>query len=247
MMRSLAWDGCDNVRDLGGLPTEDGGETRRGAVVRSDNVRNLSATGWQALVDYGVRTVVDLRFEQERAGDPPGDPPAQVGVVHSPFLAGWTPEEGEELRARVDPLEPARRVRETYFHQLVASRENAARVVAAIAHAPEGGVLVHCMGGKDRTGMLSALLLRLAGVSTEAIADDYYESEANLAHLTQRWISSGEDEAERARRAWLAPISREGMVGVIEKLEGRYGSVEAYLLGGGATADELARVRARLR
>lgn len=247
MTRSLTWDGCDNVRDLGGLPTEDGGETRPGAVVRSDNVRNLSAAGWRSLVDHGVRTVVDLRFEQERESDPPGDPPAHVRVVHSPFLAGWTPEEGEELRARVEPLEPASRVRETYFHQLVTSRENAARVVAAIANAPDGGVLVHCMGGKDRTGMLSALLLRLAGVSPEVIADDYYESEANLAHLTQRWIDSGEDEAERTRRAWLAPISREGMVGVIENLEERYGSVEEYLLGGGATKDDLARLRARLR
>jgi protein tyrosine/serine phosphatase len=247
MTRRLAWDGCDNVRDLGGLPTEDGGETRRGAVVRSDNVRNLTVVGWRALVEHGVRTVVDLRFEQERAGDPPGEPPAEVGVVHSPFLAGWTPEEGEELRARVDPLEPASRVRETYFHQLAASRENAAHVVAAIANAPEGAVLVHCMGGKDRTGMLAALLLRLAGVSAETIADDYYESEANLAHLTQRWIDGGEDEAGRARRAWLAPISREGMISVIEKLEERYGSVEEYLLGGGATAEELARVRARLR
>jgi protein tyrosine/serine phosphatase len=245
MTRTLTWDGCDNVRDLGGLPTEDGGETRRGAVVRSDNVRNLSAVGRQALVDHGVRTIVDLRFAQEREHDPPGEPP--VSVIHEPFLADWTPEEGEELRARVEPLEPVQRVRETYLHQLAASRANAARVVAAIAHAPEGGVLVHCMGGKDRTGMLSALLLRLAGVAPGVIADDYYESEANLAHLTQAWIDGGEDDAERARRAWLAPISREGMLGVIEALEARYGSVDEYLLGGGATPEELEEVRARLR
>ncbi|HEY6032238.1 MAG TPA: tyrosine-protein phosphatase, partial [Gaiellaceae bacterium] len=75
MSRALAWDGCVNVRDLGGLPTEDGGVTLRGAVVRSDNARRLSDAGWQALLDHGVRTVVDLRWADERDEDPPGDVP----------------------------------------------------------------------------------------------------------------------------------------------------------------------------
>ena len=57
----LAWEGCLNVRELGGLPTEDGGETVFGRVVRGDNPEQLTAAGWASLADYGVRTVVDLR------------------------------------------------------------------------------------------------------------------------------------------------------------------------------------------
>ena len=69
--RDLAWEGCLNVRDLGGHPTEDGGETRFGAYVRADNLERLTAAGWQALIDYGVRTVVDLRLAGERGDAPP--------------------------------------------------------------------------------------------------------------------------------------------------------------------------------
>ena len=70
LRRSLAWDGCFNVRDLGGLETASGGRTRRGVVVRADNVRRLTAAGWQAALDHGVRRVVDLRFEDEAPGEP---------------------------------------------------------------------------------------------------------------------------------------------------------------------------------
>ena len=87
--RDLVWDGCLNVRELGGLPTGDGGETRFGAVVRADSVRQLSDDGWQALVDHGIRTVVDLRGHDERAEDPPAELP--VEVVHVPFFEADEP------------------------------------------------------------------------------------------------------------------------------------------------------------
>ncbi len=61
--RELVWDGCVNVRDLGGLPTEDGRVTRFGAVVRADNVRRLSDAGWEALAGYGIRRIIDLRWQ----------------------------------------------------------------------------------------------------------------------------------------------------------------------------------------
>jgi protein-tyrosine phosphatase len=73
--RELAWEGCLNVRDLGGHRTTNGGVTRYGAVVRADSVRHLTDAGWQAAVDYGVRTVIDLRADEELEADPPGDLP----------------------------------------------------------------------------------------------------------------------------------------------------------------------------
>ena len=81
--RVLTWEGCLNVRDLGGHVVEDGRTTRFGAVVRADSVRHLTPAGWRALVDYGVRTIVDLRRHDELERDPPLDVP--VEVVHVPL------------------------------------------------------------------------------------------------------------------------------------------------------------------
>ena len=69
--RDLLWDGCLNVRDLGGHPTEDGGETLFGAIVRADSLERLREAGWRALVEYGVRTIIDLRLDEERNGGVP--------------------------------------------------------------------------------------------------------------------------------------------------------------------------------
>ena len=89
LRRSLAWDGCFNVRELGGLQTASGGRTRRGVVVRADNVRRLTGAGWQAALDHGVRRVVDLRFESEVPGEP--DAPATSRWSSSPCARGTIP------------------------------------------------------------------------------------------------------------------------------------------------------------
>jgi len=78
--RNLTWDGCLNVRDLGGLPTSDGRRVRWGALVRSDGIDRLTATGWAALQRHGVRTVVDLRDEEEIGSDVAPRPPGLVTV-----------------------------------------------------------------------------------------------------------------------------------------------------------------------
>ena len=84
MSRVLEWDGCGNVRDLGGHPLEQGGNTRFGVVIRADNVRRLTPTGWETLLEQGVRRVVDLRWHEELAEDPPIDVP--VEVMHVPIF-----------------------------------------------------------------------------------------------------------------------------------------------------------------
>jgi protein-tyrosine phosphatase len=186
--RDLAWDGCLNVRELGGLPTRDGVETRRGAIVRADSVRQLSEDGWQSLVDHGIRTVVDLRGHDERAEDPPAEVP--VEVVHVPFFES-TEAEWEECRAELDAAVAAApdaptATRDVYLVFLERFRSNVAAAVRAVAHAPDGGVLVHCAGGKDRTGLLAAFLLHVAGVDDDEIAADYALSEERLRRGTRR-------------------------------------------------------------
>ena len=243
--RDLVWDGLLNVRDLGGHPTEDGGETRFGEIVRADTVRRLSEDGWQALLDYGIRTIVDLRTDGELQADPPTELP--VTAVHVPFL-----EEDDRVFREVDEAasaapDHAAATRAVYLIFLERFRSNVAAAITAIAEAPEGGVVVHCMGGKDRTGLATALLLRMSGVGIDEIAADYALSEERLKPRHDAWLAEAETEAERERLRRIAATPAEAMVGVLEELERRYGSVEAYLRAGGAPEDIGERVRARLR
>jgi len=244
--RRLDWEGCLNVRDLGGHPTEDGGETRMGVVVRADSVRRLTEAGWQSLVDYGIRRILDLRLESELEEDPPGDLP--VEVVHVSFLEDLPLERQIEIFQRwIDAPDDVTATRDGYLEMLVEYRGNVAAAISAVAGAPEGGVLVHCMGGKDRTGLVAALLLRLAGVSVADIAADYGLSAENIKPLWQIWVEDAGDENERELRRRLSASPAEAMAQVLETLERERGSVRQYLLDAGASDKDLDHVVARLR
>jgi protein-tyrosine phosphatase len=244
--RDLTWDGLLNARDLGGHATEAGGETRWGSVVRADSVRQLSDEGWKAAVAYGIRTVVDLRSGEELAADPPAELP--VDAVHVPFFD----EDRDDVREQVEEAsatapDHATATREVYLLFLEHFRANVAAAIRAVGQAPEGGVVVHCHGGKDRTGLVSAFLLRLAGVAIDEIAADYALSERRLRTRHDEWFASAADEAELARLHRIAATPASSMVDVLEELERRYGSIEGYLRAGGATDEDLDRARARLR
>jgi protein-tyrosine phosphatase len=242
--RDLDWDGCLNVRDLGGHPTTDGGETRFGSVVRADSLRQLSAEGWDAAVAYGVRTFVDLRTDRERAEDPPADVP--VAVVHVQLF-----EEDPAYAAAMDEAtrdieDPADRAAAFYLSWLDRFRENVAAAVGAVARAPEGGVAVHCMGGKDRTGVVVALLLALAGVDAETIGADYALSEERLRPRHDQWLEEAETEEERELIRRISSTPAGAMIRVLDALDRRYGSVEAYLESAGLSREDVALARSRL-
>ncbi len=247
--RDLVWDGCLNVRELGGHPTADGGETRFGRIVRSDSVSQLSDAGWEALVAHGVRTVIDLRGDHEREDDPPRE--LEVDVQHIPFMEAnereWE-EIGEEIEtaaAAAPDVETS--TRDVYLIFLERFKQNVAASVRAVARAPEGGIVVHCVGGKDRTGLLTAFLLHLAGVSDEDIAADYALSEERLLSRHEGWFAAAETEEELERLRRIAQTPPGSMLGVFRELEHRYGSVESYLRSAGVDDEDLDRVRARLR
>jgi protein tyrosine/serine phosphatase len=246
--RTLLWDGCVNVRDLGGIATEDGGRTRSGTVIRSDNLGGLTADGWRSFEEHGVARVIDLRFPEERAQDPPRD--VDVEVVHVSVL-GPSTDDGDEfvrrLRAHLDSVaDVAEHYAWSYVEFLERNRARFGQALAAIADA-EGPVVVHCMGGKDRTGIVAGLLLRLAGVSAEEIGRDYALSGPNLAVDLEGWLDAAPDARERRRREMLSRTPAAGMQRVIEEIERRYGSVAGYLTAAGVTAEQLDALRARLR
>jgi protein-tyrosine phosphatase len=244
--RRLDWEGCLNVRDLGGHPTEDGAVTRMGAVVRADSVRRLTPAGWEALVGYGIRRIVDLRLAWELEEDTPGEVP--VEVVHVPFFEEVSLDKQIEIAELwLSAPDDVSATRDGYLEMLDSYRANVAAAISAVAAAPEGGVLIHCMGGKDRTGLIAALLLRLAGVATADIAADYGLSSENIKPLWQLWVDDAGDDAERELRRRLSASPAEAMVQVLETLERDYGSAEAFLLHAGATQEELERARSRIR
>ena len=247
--RDLHWDGCLNVRDLGGHRTEDGAETRFGAVVRADSMSQLTEEGWRAAVDYGISTVIDLRGDHERQDDPPAELP--VEVQHVPFMeadqSGWDEIIGEVEAAANAAPDIATSTRDVYLIFLEHFKRNAAAGVRAVAHAPAGGVAVHCVGGKDRTGLLTAFLLCLAGVDVEQIAADYAVSEERLRPRHDAWFAEAETDAERERLQRISQTPAESIVGVFDDLERRYGSVEGYLRSAGLNDEDLELARARLR
>ncbi len=246
--RTLVWDGCLNVRDLGGIPTEDGATTRAGAVIRADNLGGLTAQGWRALARHGVVRIVDLRWPEERSQDPPRD--VDVEVVHVSVLGPTFAENRayfEALGAHVDSVEDiADHYAYSYVDFLERNRRHFGAALTAVAEA-DGPVVIHCMGGKDRTGLMAGLLLRLAGVSLDAIGLDYSLSGPNLAVTLDEWLADAPDEGERRRREKLSTTPAAAMTRVIDTIEERYGSVAAYLEAAGLQQDQIERLRARLR
>jgi protein tyrosine/serine phosphatase len=243
--QALEWEGCLNVRDLGGLPTEDGRVTQPGRVVRADNIRKLTDAGWQALADHGVNRIVDLRMPTELAGDPPRE--VAVDVVHVSIFGDDVDEAYvAELDAHLESVDDvADHYAYSYVDWLERYRDQFGRAFAAIADA-DGAVLVHCMGGKDRTGIVSALLLRLAHVPYDAIGDDYAVTAANLEPSTSVWIPAVEDPVERAKWQRLAATPAAAIERVVREIESRYGSVAGYLRAAGVSGEQVQRLQDRL-
>jgi protein-tyrosine phosphatase len=246
--RAIVWDGCVNVRDLGGLPIEAGGETRAGQVIRADNVGVLTDAGWRSVERHGISRIVDLRWPEEVADDPPRD--VAIEVVEVSVLGRSLGEEIDHLReldAHLDNVEDvADHYAWSYVEFLERNRDRFGLALAAIADA-DGPVVIHCMGGKDRTGLVAALVLRLAGVSLDEIGRDYALSGPNLAARHDVWLAKAPTEHDRRRRQKLSQTPADAMRRVVATIEERYGSVAAYLHAGGVSAQQVERLRARLR
>jgi protein tyrosine/serine phosphatase len=236
--RALAWGACLNVRDLGGLATSDGRRLRRGALVRSDQLCRLDDGGRESLLAHGVRTVIDLRTPAEAERDP--DPIwHEHGIDYLQI-----PQQSEQLWREFDPIAKTRAERDALAIDRC-SEQNAA-MARAVAQAAPGGVLIHCLAGKDRTGIAVALLLGLVGVSDADIAADYALSEAALASEKVAALAAAPDEEARGRIERGYDSRAETMLATLAHLRARHGGAVAYLTRAGLTATEIERIRVRL-
>ena len=231
--RHLEWDGCFNVRDLGGLTTTDGRPIRRGAIVRGDSASRLTDVGWSALRAHGIRTIVDLRDPTERIADA-APRPAGLTTVELPledrtdeaFWDRWRHLSGTPLYYRA------------FLEQWP---ERFSAVFAAIAEAAPGGLLIHCAAGRDRTGLVTLILLALAGVAPDEIAADYALS---AERLRVRFASEGRADEDAYAQEHLRQASTSARAVILETLASL--DAAAYLRAGGLRPDQQAAIISRL-
>jgi protein-tyrosine phosphatase len=231
----LLWPDCRNTRDLGGLP-HPGGLTQSGLIVRSDNVSYLTPEGVQAMWDFGVTHVIDLRSESE------------VSQFPSPFAA---PDYGPEYVSRplVDDalaLDLAEVPSMSDRYLMMLDRRQTALGAIFTAMAQVGGpVVFHCYAGKDRTGLVAAMALSLVGVDPGAIASDYAETDLQLAGRYVEWLAAAPPERLEAMRDELR-CPPEWILGVLDHLDRRWGGVEPYLQAGGMDPSDIEHLKEKL-
>ena len=228
MLRHIPLGRMYNLRDLGGYPVP-GGVTAWERLLRGDNLEGLTEEDLRWLLDRGITTVVDLRSEAE-TGRKPDQLASQPGFYyfHCPLLS-----EGDGM----PNLETD--VGQGYFRMLDGS-DLVAKAMRTVAAAP-AGVLFHCTAGKDRTGLLAALLLGLAGAERTELLADYQVSETYLADVIRQIKARVPDLS-----AFAGASKAEYLSGCLDLLEEKYGSIPGYLRAIGLTEEELTALRGKL-
>ncbi len=231
--RRLTWDGCLNVRDLGGLRGPEGA-IRRGVLVRASSMGAPTPAGLAAAREHGIRTVIDIRGADE------------IDARPSPFAPGATYRQ-VPFKEAAGPMSLHRAAAEgtlaEQLRQRAAPDSGLAAIVGAIAEA-EPGLIVHCVAGRDRTGFVVAIVLAAVGVADDDIVADYCASDDELADSYRSYIDAHPDDAAPIgeaieRRAW---VMRE-VLGAVRR---EYGDGAAYLRSAGVTTEQLDRIRAML-
>ncbi len=240
MERKLDFPATVNARDLGGYTTTGGATTRWGALVRADSTSRLTPAGVQAVLDYGVRTIIDLRFADEVERHPSAFESTNHGsryIAHSLLGESW-----ERF------IEHGAVFGDSYWYGsfLDLRQSQIGHVLGLIADAPAGGVLYHCAVGKDRTGVISMLLLTNAGVPDEIVAQDYALSAVYLREEAIQYINMTDDPAQKARVEDGYSCRPEYALGTLNHLNRRYGSVQGYMRAVGLTDEQITRLCKRL-
>lgn len=242
--RAIVLEGLLNVRDLGGLATPDGRQVRRRRLVRADNLRGLTDDGAVALVrDLSPALVLDLRTEAECAREGRGlSEVEQVRYVNLPL----------QPKAALSPEQVAQGLATNLYDDYVLQvRDNGEQLLAGIALLAEDGALpavVHCTAGKDRTGVLVALLLDLIGVEREAVVADYAETTANMPGILARIRASPFFRANGLAAApdWIFSSDAATMRDFLAFMDAELGGTERWAISSGLPADTVQRLRDRL-
>ncbi|WP_091646289.1 tyrosine-protein phosphatase [Micromonospora pallida] len=228
-----------NFRDVGGYPGHDGRTVRWGRLYRSDSLHRVDETDRAAFAALGVRTVIDLRRPSEVARD--GRVPAYDGLAYRNIH----PEHRSWAEQMYDPeTSLAHFLVERYVELATTGAAGLGEAVGLIADADNAPAVVHCVAGKDRTGIVCALTLSVLGVSDADIAADYALSSESSARFSA-WLAASRPEAEDPPAPFLSsPAEAIGLF--LDALRDRHGSIEGYLRHAGMTDAQFAALRAHL-
>lgn len=243
MTRDLDIDGLINARELGGLRTQSGEMVKRGRIIRSESLFFLTDLGKRQIRDdINPRLVIDLREEFEADHMPYDLEDVEIDVVCVPMRPLIAVTE-EELRAG----QPTTLV-EDYLGQLEVNASSLAQAVNRLSDAANAPTLIHCTSGKDRTGVLVALVLSMIGVPDSDIADDYA--------LTSRCVPALVNRVQRIQilsDVGLATATEEvfsarsdTMLGFLDGLRSRFGGAQSWAQWAGVDSETIARLRASL-
>ncbi len=227
-----------NLRDVGGYRTRDGRTVRSGRLLRSASLHLLDEEGQEELIGRGLRHVIDLRHDHELKSAPNVfRESSAVNYQNVSLFAGLAPE-------RL-PIGAIPTLVEMYIELLDNSQDLIVRAIEPFTTGETA--LVHCSAGKDRTGIIVALLLDLVGVDHDTIVHDYALTDIYLEPLRDNF-------RDFARDAGLDMVQYEHMISCrpeyirqfLDHLYARYGGAESYLLQAGMTPRQLERIREEL-
>lgn len=228
-MNLVTLEGAWNVRDVGGYTTLDGRKVVRGKLYRSDGLDQLTGSDLKKLLNLGINQNIDLRGSEEiqKWEDKLAKQPDIIYHI-IPLLH------------KLDRKIPTS-LSELYIFMLEESQEEFKKIFRLILNNRSGVTLFHCSAGKDRTGLVAAFLLLLAGVPREEVVRDYCASEENIRPMLTKFA-----EENNPSFAVFSTSRPEDINPFLDRLESSYGGAEAYLSMIGMTSQEIADLKSFL-
>lgn len=229
-MNLIALEGAWNLRDIGGYRNAKGERVIKGKLYRSDGLDRLSDADLKILLDLGINQNIDLRSREEI--EKWGDRLAEEAMVATHFIP---------LLHKLEINYIPHSLGELYLFMLEESQEEFKEIFRLILNNKKGVTLFHCSAGKDRTGLVAAFLLLLAGVSREDVVKDYCESEENLRPMMTKFVEENDPSL-----AVFATSRPQDIGPLLDRLTTSYGDIENYLAHIGMTQVEIEELKSFL-
>jgi protein-tyrosine phosphatase len=251
--RHIPLDSLQNFRDLGGYSTMDDRTTRWQVYTRCAGMHALTSDDQQKMVDYGIGTIVDLRQQREIEKSP--NPFANYDGVAYHHLDLWGDRVGDFKSSR-SSLTQAEKMADLYRTGLERCGDIIGEIISILADVGDHAAVFHCGAGKDRTGLIAAMLLGVVGVPRDTIAADYaltalYLMDPNRDHDNPDPMFIPDSEKAKADTAgpplpiYMFSCLPDTMLLALSFIDENYGGIETYLLQAGVTSKQIDRLRSK--